>query len=121
MNIESKLEKLINIMQTENIDRIPEILKTLETYYNTPVTDVLCAIVPKQANFQLPNIFLRTKMMPECEKFLSKHNGNASKIKFMEIMKILEGVEIESEDFSSAGDLNECDMEFVRKCIDERY
>lgn len=121
MNIEDKLEKIINIMQIDDIEQIPEVIKTLETYYNLPLSDSLSAFVPTEANFQLPNVFLRTKKLPECEKFILKNHSSKLSLKFEEIIKFLEGVEIESEYFSSKGESVECDMNFMRKCIEKRY
>lgn len=121
MNIETKLEKIINIMQTEDMDHIPEILNTLSTYFDTQPTDIAYSIIPMEANFQLSNTFLRTKKLPEVEKFLIKYNDITSNYKFESLIKILENFKYHSEDTITSFENNECDKEFVKNNIQERY
>ncbi|CAD25579.1 hypothetical protein [Encephalitozoon cuniculi GB-M1] len=73
MNIKSKYGKVIKALSIRQSDLwlVPRLMTPLENSFQTEaIDDEEVCIVPKEANFQLPNVFLRTGQNPEYQKLV---------------------------------------------------
>lgn len=79
MSIKSKMDKLNRIISSQkSTDQFVENMKPLELYFTDSVdNDSEQCIYPNEPNFQIPNIFLKTKMSSELKKFIKTNNGNS--------------------------------------------
>lgn len=79
MSIKSKIDKLNRIISSQkSTEQFIENLKPLELYFTDSVdNDSEQCIYPNEPNFQIPNVFLKTKKSSELKKFIKTNNGSA--------------------------------------------
>lgn len=127
MNFDSNLEKMVNIMKinVKNVNDIPDCLSSLEIYQKMPHTEPVASVVPCEANSQLPNIFLRTKRMPEVSKFIKDNSKPTNTFlnwnkNIDEILEIIQNHEVFSEEEFVEEEAEEIDMQALEKLIRNR-
>ncbi|EPR79240.1 hypothetical protein SLOPH_1657 [Spraguea lophii 42_110] len=89
-----KLEGIDAILSCFTLDDIFDILDTVSFYASTSDAKENF-FIPQEANFQLPTIFLRTKRILDCEKFIYYNNGTFNNQKIDKILKCLEDIVID--------------------------
>ncbi|KAM0676368.1 hypothetical protein GVAV_000333 [Gurleya vavrai] len=125
MNIEHKIDQMLTIINNtpNNNEKMLECFTAIEPYQDTIITDKECSLIPKEDNLQLPNIFLRTKMMPEAEKFINsnkvlKENCKIWNRNLQIILECLEGSEIvDEEEIEENSDEIKCDEEAIEEFV----
>lgn len=75
MNYKNSHGKIVKCLESLTIQNCIENLSSLEYIMQNEVQDSQVALVPQEANFQLPNIFLKTKMNPKAEKLFSENKA----------------------------------------------
>jgi hypothetical protein len=131
MDIESKYEKMENILNIKfhELFEFPEKVSALDLYTQMNEIDKIVAFVPAEANFQIPNVFLRTKKVPECEQFLK---GNSTSLddrdllvswntKIDECLNILETFEISEWSAGPENEIVKFDEKNVEKMLKDRF
>ncbi|KAI4292519.1 hypothetical protein PAPHI01_1793 [Pancytospora philotis] len=73
MNYRIKHEKFAQSIAGAAKETLVDSLAAIEYCLQTQNGDELKFLVPREANFQLPNVFLRTRMDPGAEKLLAQH------------------------------------------------
>ncbi|KAG5858626.1 DUF5100 domain-containing protein [Encephalitozoon hellem] len=79
MNIKSKYNKVMKALTIRQRDLwlVPRLITPLENSFQAEaINDEEVCIVPKEANFQLPNVFLSTGQNPEHQKLIGAVRGS---------------------------------------------
>lgn len=79
MNIKAKYNKVIKVLAIRQSElwNITRLILPLENSFKTEeLTEDEVCIVPTEPNFQLPNVFLRTKKNPSYQKFIDANRSN---------------------------------------------
>ncbi|EJW03898.1 hypothetical protein EDEG_01808 [Edhazardia aedis USNM 41457] len=124
MNISLQLEKMIDALNIspDEIDTFLTSISSLKLIMQQKHTGITSFVVPQQANFQLPDIFLRTKQIPECEKFMRENSKKISIKEWNEnidnSLNIIAEYELEQEEFDDE-DISPFDDEFVKNNIQD--
>ncbi|KAF9764364.1 hypothetical protein NGRA_0620 [Nosema granulosis] len=79
MSIKSKMDKLNRIITSQTSTKhFIENMKPLEIYFTeSDDNNVDQCFYPNEPNFQIPNVFLRTKTSSEIKKFIKSNNGKS--------------------------------------------
>ncbi|KAK1348705.1 DUF5100 domain-containing protein [Hamiltosporidium tvaerminnensis] len=124
MNIENIYSKLIGILNIkhEQHNEICDILTATDTYTQTKISNVEKFLCPTEANFQLPNVFLRTKKIAECEQLVGDRT-HVDIEKWNECLNELEKIcefEFEEPEFIESSENDLYDEEFIERNIKQR-
>lgn len=115
MNFEKYNKKVIDLINLpEKIDTKVENLTTV-----TKPTEALISIIPVEPNFLLPNIFLRTKKVPECERFIKRYATTDENTN--ELNKVLEEFEFEKDELTDVNRPATCNDQVLMEAIIKRY
>ncbi|KAM0677070.1 hypothetical protein BDAP_002024 [Binucleata daphniae] len=124
MNLQSNLEKMLAIMKTnpQTKKKVNDCFDALEKYQNIKETEFDMSLVPQEDNLQLPNVFLRTKKIQECEKFILENRKSKDKYtiwnKSLEIvLKNIEKAEVSERSETMDEDTAKSDIEYINDCI----
>lgn len=115
MSFENYNKKIIDIMNDS--DKIEEKMQLITGI--TKPDEPSVAFIPAEANFQLPNIFLRTRKIPECTKFFTKH---ANKDEYNnELAKVLEDFIFENDELEVVNVPEKCNDQVLMDAVVKRY
>lgn len=75
MNYKIKHEKIIKTLSAISLDTFIERLSSLEHTLQTPVHEEQRTYIPREPNFQLPNVFLKALKNGKVEKLFAEHGS----------------------------------------------
>lgn len=119
MDHRSKHENIAKIISQTTLENFLESLSAVEYNMCHLVQEAPKCLVPLEANFQLPNVFLKTKLNFKSEKLLT---GDAIKANWnSEVSKISDFLEeIELEEYEMKVE-KECNEKGIEELIRWRY
>ncbi|ADM11805.1 uncharacterized protein Eint_070410 [Encephalitozoon intestinalis ATCC 50506] len=125
MNIKSKYDKVVKALSIRQVDlwAVPKLMTPLENSFQTEaIGDEEICIVPKEANFQLPNIFLRTRLNPECQKLIDSSKSSENWNDIIEgVIEMLEEADLTTGEHSPTTRKCPVDQDTLNKLVFERY
>jgi hypothetical protein len=124
MGIESRYDKLIKSLSIHQPD-VWDLTKHITSYEMSFQTDAIndeeVCIVPSEPDFQLPNVFLRSRKSVECQRFI---DANRSTTNWNESIEVILSA-FDEMDFSGAPGIHARRMmvneEVLEKLIRKRY
>lgn len=114
MNIKAKYNKAVKALtmhQSELWNTVKMMLPLENSFQTEGVSDEEMCIVPTEPNFQLPNVFLRTRKSPGCQKVIDNNRSD------VEWNQTIDGVVEFFEGIDLPGMVDGAD---VRKCVIDR-
>lgn len=121
MNYRAKHEKFAKTISTLTKDTLIDNLSSLEYAMLLPAEEEPRFWVPREANFQLPNVFLRTKIDPQAEKLLTQPGQNVDwKDNIDRLVGHLDDIQLEDEEGEESEEAPE-DEELLEALIKMRY
>ncbi|KAF7682946.1 hypothetical protein TCON_1841 [Astathelohania contejeani] len=127
MDLKNKLEKMEKILNFHFVDtpNFLDRLNALNTYLVSDLNDHTEALAPNEPNFQLPNVFLRTKKVAEFGKINQKLRHIEDAEGWNEIVdkyiKRFEDFEFYEPEFSDEKNDEELGSDMVNELIKIRY
>lgn len=115
MNFESYNKKILDLFnEPQKIDEKMQVLCSF-----TKPKETLTTLVPNEANFQLPNVFLRSKKIPECEKYITK---NATEDEYKNnLTRVLDDFIFETDELVYEKKPSQCNDEILMHAIIKRF
>lgn len=96
MNYNTKHEKVAKIIARTTFENFIESLAAIEYNLCLPIQEPAKCLVPLEANFQLPNVFLKTKLNFKSDKILSNDAMKANwNTEIAKVCDFLENIELE--------------------------
>lgn len=71
-----KIAKALGVRQQDLWHITRQILPLENSFQTEPIADEEVCVVPAEPNFQLPNVFLRTKKNPACQKLVDSSRSD---------------------------------------------
>lgn len=99
MSLQAKHEKLQKEIASVSLDNFIEKLSSIEYLLQTSSTEPNKALVPQEPNFQLPNVFLKTKKLFKAENLFTDKSliGNWNE-QFDRIIKFIDNIKFDVEE-----------------------
>lgn len=112
MDYKSKHGNITKIISRTTFENFIESLAAIEYNLSIPIQEPSKCLVPLEANFQLPNIFLKTKLNFKSDKILNNDSMKANWNKEIDkIVEFLDGIELEVEEEDEEVDCLEKELE----------
>lgn len=103
MNLNQKHEKFTKIISYTTPENFLESLTAIEYNLHQPAEESK-SLAPNEANFQLPNVFLKTRNNFEIEKLLGKSNLEDNwNAKIDKAIEFLDRIELDQKEFEEPG------------------
>lgn len=125
MNIKSKYNKVMKVLTIRQNDLwlVPRLITPLEnSFQSEAINDEEICIVPREANFQLPNIFLRTGVNPEYQKLIDTSGCNEDWNDIIEeTIEALEEIDLSVTNHNTMTKKCLVDQDTLNRLVFERY
>lgn len=125
MNIKNKYEKTIKALLISQKDmwNLQEHISPLEISFQTePITEQEVCIAPNEPNFQLPNVFLKSKKNPLCQKLIDTNASTTQWNKTLdEILALLDEIDFVNETTQIKSDKITVDSKILENILKIRY
>lgn len=116
MNFSQKHERLAKIISYTTPENFLESLSAIEYSLLLPSSEEVMSLVPNEANFQLPNIFLKTRNNFEVEKLFGKSRPDDNwNSKIDKLIGLIDQIELKQDHPSENGDFDEKTLEVLIK------
>lgn len=107
MNLKAKDEKILKTLAPVKPEKFLECLSVVEYNLQTTPIETSRIIAPQEANFQLPNVFLKTRTVFKAEGILSNNEFSANwNDKLDQAIKFLDSIDLSPIDESKTEDLD---------------
>lgn len=108
MSLRSKHEKIAKILSFTSLENFIENLSSIEYTLQSLTQEPQESIVPLEANFQIPNVFLKTKKSFKVEKlFLEKELSGEWNDQLDKAIEFFSGIELDIPETDEAHKLDE--------------